>query len=117
MSMRLRLVLVMMVAILLLLAGQPVTASNAVFDPLLNALRLDGLCFGRFVIVSTDAIDSPEVLAHEMEHRAQCEELGLVRYFTLYIYYDLFCFENPLETVARRAELSASFPGNHLVAS
>ena len=113
MSMKLSLVLVMTAATLVFLASQPVTASDTVFDPVLNLLKLDGLCFGRFMIVSTGAIGSPGVLAHEMEHRAQCEKLGLVRYLALHIYYDLFCLENPLETSAEQAELSASVPGNY----
>lgn len=102
---------------MVLLASQPLTASDTVFDPVLRLLGLDGLCFGRFVIVSTGAIDNPGVLAHELEHRAQCEKLGLVRYPALHIYYDLFCVENPLETAARQAELSASVLGTFLIAS
>lgn len=70
MSMKLGLVLVMTAATLVFLASQPVTASDTVFDPVLNLLGLDGLCFGRFVVVSTGTMYSRGVLAHEMEHRA-----------------------------------------------
>jgi hypothetical protein len=61
------------------------------------------------IFITEDRIDSERLRKHELAHWKQAQELGVLKFYTKYLWYNLRYgyWNNPLEVEARNAEYKA----------